>query len=74
MQELPDRKRVGAPSSDRALAGQVLEEADHVHLEVDLGVDPRLAALGRVHLVERSSETPDLVPELALGQGRSSIR
>src|SRR5690606_5727489 len=68
VQERPDGERVGTAGGNGTLAREVLEEADHEHLEVDLRVDARLAALGRVHVVEGLGEASDLITEAALGE------
>ena len=68
VEEGADRKRVSTPDRARAFALQILEEAYHQHLEVDLWIDAGLSTLARAHLVERSGDAPDLVSELAIRQ------
>ena len=40
-----ERERGGAAAGDGAIAGQVFEEADHQHLEIDGGINAVAAAL-----------------------------
>src|SRR5437773_748539 len=62
---LPDRERIHTPRRDRPFAQQILEEAHQQHLEVHLGIDTRLPALARVHVVVgRRRQSADLRPEL----------